>query len=121
MTQVQPVPDRAVTVKLEGGISVAVTVVPSVGALPALLTFIVNVAPDCPCVKFPECDLVMVSAGLALEGVIVNVTVLLTTLAGGFSRTVTSTVTSPVVCSGVSWARGCRLAGRNLAFAFIAL
>ena len=46
--QVQPVPERAVTVRLEGGTSVAVTVLPSVAAVPALLTVMVNVAPVCP-------------------------------------------------------------------------
>src|SRR5215469_2693567 len=122
MTQFQPLPDMAATVRLEGGTSVAVTVVPSVGPLPALLTVMVKVAPVCPWVKLPECVLVMARAAVGLEGVIVNVTVLLTTLPGGFCRTLMSTVTSPDVCSGVSSARGCRrLARRNAALAFIAL
>ena len=60
--QVHPVPVIAVAVKPVGNVSVTVTV-PLVTALPLFVAVIVYVAPFCPCVKLPLCDLVMVRSG----------------------------------------------------------
>jgi len=63
MVQVQPVPERPVSVRPVGSVSIAVTV-PLVGLVPVLLTVTVKVAPVCPCVKFPEWVFVTFKAGV---------------------------------------------------------
>ena len=56
------VPDIAVTVKPEGGVSVIVTR-PASAPRPALRTEIEYWAPTCPCAKLPEWLLAIVSMG----------------------------------------------------------
>ena len=54
---VHPVPDIETSVIPDGTVSVTVTL-PLAGPAPAALdTVTVYVAPFCPCVKFPLCDL----------------------------------------------------------------
>src|ERR1700730_17881274 len=59
---VQPLPAIAVAVNPVGTVSATVTV-PLVTAVPEFFTVMVYVAPVCPCVKFPVCDLVIVKSG----------------------------------------------------------
>ena len=66
VAQVHPVPAIDTNVSPEGTVSVTVTV-PLVGPAPAAFdTVTVYVAFCCPCVKFPECVLVMLSAGIRM-------------------------------------------------------
>ena len=62
-TQVQPDPVMAVAVRPEGNVSIKVTAVPSVGALPAFDTAMLYVAPAWPWVKLPVWLLVTVRSG----------------------------------------------------------
>src|SRR6185295_14300996 len=66
MPQLQPMPVAAVGVRPAGTVSLTVTV-PDVAPAPELVTVIAYVAPVWPCVKLPECVLLIVrSATTAL-------------------------------------------------------
>jgi hypothetical protein len=63
--QVHPVPAADTGVKSVTSVSETVTA-PDVGAFPTFETPIVNSAPACPSVKFPECVFVIDTSGTAV-------------------------------------------------------